>query len=409
MVLAACGSATAEPELPINTHQSVTVYTWWASGVEKQGLDKLAEVFEEQHPEIEFVNDGVMGGGGSATSKQYLQTRLETEDPPDTFAAHAGAELQDYIEDGYIQDLSELYEEFGLTDAFPDDLIDRLSTKDGKIYSVPSNIHRANLLWVNPLVLEQNELDPSGEYEDLDSFIADLETLRASGIEHPLSVGTTWPQVHLFETALLADLGPEAYSGLWNGSTDWMDPAVTTAIEHFEAMMSYTNPDRDELEWDGASEMVIEGSSAFNVMGDWALPAYDEAGKTFGEDYLVVPSPGTAGEFDFLADSFTMAAGILDEENAKAWLETVSSKKGQVEFNKIKGAIPARTDVDAGQFTPYQKEAIESFENDTIVSSLTHGAAVPVAQLSAITEATAAFNAGTLDIAGFQAALAESA
>ncbi|WP_460708108.1 ABC transporter substrate-binding protein [Myceligenerans halotolerans] len=410
LVLAACAAGTAGGAEPsARTHEKVAVYTWWAAGVEKQGLDKLVEVFREQHPGIEFVNDGLMGGGGSATSKEHLQSRLETEDPPDVFVAHAGAELQDYIKDDYIQDVSDLYTEFGLTEAFPQDLIDRLSTDDGKIYSIPSNIHRANLLWANPVVLEQNGIDPSGEYGSVDAFIADLEKLKGAGIDAPLSVGTTWPQVHLLETTLLADLGPEAYNGLWNDGTDWNDPRVTTALQHYETLMSYTNPDRDELEWDGASAMVIDGESAFNIMGDWALAAYETDDRKYGQDYRVVPAPGTSGTFDFLADSFTMSARILDEDSAKAWLQTVSSKEGQVAFNKIKGSIPARTDVDTGQFTEYQQTAIESFGKDTIVSSVTHGAAVPIAELGAITEAVRAFNSGSADLTEFQAALAASA
>ena len=410
--LTACAGGSVfggEPEAtaPLNTHDDVAVFTWWAEGVEQEGLNALVEVFDKQHPDIDFVNDGVTGGGGSA-AKTHLQSRLETQNPPDTFLAHAGAELQDYIKDGHIQDVSDLYDEFGLTEAFPPDLIERLSTDDGKIYSIPSNIHRANVMWVNPLVLEQNELDPSGEYEDLDSFIADLETLREAGIEYPLSIGTTWTQVHLFETVLLADLGTEAYNGLWDGSTDWMDPAVTVAIEHFKTLLSYTNEDRMDLDWQPPTERVIDGESAFNIMGDWALSAFDEQGKVHGEDFRTVPAPGTAGTFDFLADSFTMSTGILDEDGAKAWLETVSSKKGQVEFNKIKGAIPARKDVDTGQFSSYQKQATESFRNDEIVSSLAHGAAVSVSRLNAVTEATSDFNANG-DVEAFQAALAASA
>jgi glucose/mannose transport system substrate-binding protein len=294
LVLAGCGIGTAESAEPpsVRTHEKVAVYTWWAAGVEKKGLDKLVEVFEKQHPGIEFVNDGLMGGGGSSTSKEHLQSRLETQDPPDVFVAHAGAELQDYIKDERIQDVSHLYTEFGLTEAFPKDLIDRLSTKDGKIYSIPSNIHRANLLWMNPGVLERHGLNPSGEYQNLDAFIGALEKLKNAGVQAPLSVGTTWPQVHLFETTLLADLGAEAYSGLWDGSTDWNDPRVTTALQHYGKLMSYTNPDRDELEWDAASDMVIAGDSAFNVMGDWALAAYDTEGKIYGTDYRVVPAPG---------------------------------------------------------------------------------------------------------------------
>ncbi|GAB4085218.1 extracellular solute-binding protein [Myceligenerans cantabricum] len=409
LVLAACGDGSSGATPSLRSYEDVTVYTWWASGVEKQSLDKLAEVFAQEHPDIEFVNDGVMGGGGSATSKDSLQSRLETEDPPDTFVAHAGAELQDYIEDGYIQDVSGLYEEFGLTTAFPEDLIERLSTENGKIYSIPANIHRANLLWANPAVLTKHGIDPSAEYDTIDAFAADLEKLRNAGVKTPLSLGTTWPQVHLLETVLLADLGVEAYNGLWSGSTDWNSPEVTAALEDFETLLGYTNTDRDDLEWDKATERLIKGEAGFNIMGDWAVSAFEAENKKYGEDYVVVPSPGTSGTFDFLADSFVLSTGILDQENAEAWMETVGSKKGQVEFNKIKGSIPARTDIDAGQFTEYQKTAIKSFQEDTIVSSVAHGAAVPIAQLSAISDATAQFTAGATDVATFQAALAASA
>ncbi|MGO1236255.1 MAG: carbohydrate ABC transporter substrate-binding protein, partial [Microbacterium gubbeenense] len=109
----------------------VEVFTWWAAGTEKAGLDALVEVFGEQHPDVEFINGAVAGGAGSA-AKDLLQSRLQAGDPPDTFQAHAGAELQDYIDAAQVEDVSDLYEEFGLTEAFPQDLLDRL-TVDGAI------------------------------------------------------------------------------------------------------------------------------------------------------------------------------------------------------------------------------------------------------------------------------------
>ena len=84
LVLAGCGTGTADGAEPgPRTHEKVAVYTWWAAGVEKKGLDKLVEVFEEQHPEIEFVNDGLMGGGGSSTSlRPAALARSCGEEPP---------------------------------------------------------------------------------------------------------------------------------------------------------------------------------------------------------------------------------------------------------------------------------------------------------------------------------------
>jgi len=166
LALAACSSNGATPSSTGSGAQGaaseVEVFTWWASGSEKLGLDAMVSVFEKQHPDVKFINGAVAGGAGSA-AKDLLQSRLQANNPPDTFQAHAGAELTDYIDAGQIQDVSALYDQFKIRDVFPKDLIDLL-TVDGKIYSVPSNIHRANMVWANPTVLTAAGLDPAAKY-----------------------------------------------------------------------------------------------------------------------------------------------------------------------------------------------------------------------------------------------------
>ena len=407
LALSSCGSDDDDGgDTPAEGSDQVEVFTWWASGSEKLGLDAMVSVFDEQHPDVEFINGAVAGGAGSA-AKDLLQSRLQTNDPPDTFQAHAGAELSDYIAAGQVEDVSTLYDEFGLTDVFPADLIDRL-TVDGQIYSIPSNIHRANVVWANPAVLTEAGLDPEATYATLDDWFPALDAVQATG-KTALSVATTWTQVHLLETVLLADLGPEAYSGLWDGTTDWSGPEVTAALEDFEKLMSYTNTDRDGLDWPDATQQVMDGQAAYNIMGDWAVAAFEEAGKTAGTDFIYFPVPGTDGVFDFLADSFTLPVGAPHPDGAKAWLETVGSIEGQTAFNKAKGSIPARTDADPSEFSEYQQSAITSFGEDTIVSSLAHGAATPIATLNAISDATSKFTSGASDLATFQSELATAA
>ncbi|TDE97456.1 carbohydrate ABC transporter substrate-binding protein [Occultella glacieicola] len=384
----------------------VEVFTWWAAGSELTGLEALEAVFAEQHPDFTFVNGAVAGGAGSA-AKDLLQTRMQAGDPPDTFQAHAGAELTDYISAGQIEDISDLYTEFGLTDAFPQDLLDLL-TVDGAIYSVPSNIHRSNVVWANPTVLEAAGIDPSAVPADIDAWIADLEAVQATGVT-ALSVATTWTQVNLLETVLMADLGPEAYIGLWNGETDWAGAEVTGALEHFETLMSFTNTDRDGLDWPEATQMVIDGTAAYNVMGDWAVAAFEEQGVERGPGFVDFPVPGSDGQFGFLADSFTLPVGAPNPDGATAWLETVGSLEGQVAFNQAKGSIPARTDADPADFSEYQQTAIESYANDAIVPSLAHGAAAPIAWSTAISDATSKYTTGGSDLATYQEELAAAA
>ncbi|MPV87395.1 extracellular solute-binding protein [Georgenia ruanii] len=383
----------------------VEVFTWWAQGSEKAGLDALVDVFGQQHGDVKFVNGAVAGGAGSA-AKDLLQSRLQAGDPPDTFQAHAGKELTDYINAAQLEDISSLYDEFKLRDAFPQDLVDLL-TVDGKIYSIPSNIHRSNVVWANPAVLEEAGVDPAAVPADIDAWLADLEKVKATG-KTPLSVATTWTQVNLLETVLMADLGAEAYNGLWDGSTDWKGAEVTAALEDFQKLMSYTNADRDGLDWPEATQMVIDGNAAYNVMGDWAVAAFEEQDKARGTDFVDFPVPGSDSMFGFLADSFTLPVGAPHPDGAKAWLETVGSLEGQTAFNKAKGSIPARTDAKPSDFSEYQQSAIEAYGKDSIVPSLAHGAATPVAVLNAISDATSKFTTGASDLAAYQQDLAKA-
>ena len=90
--LAACSDDGDKKPGATGGGSEVEVFTWWASGSEKLGLDALVKVFNTQHPDVKFVNGAVAGGAGSA-AKELLQTRLQQKNPPDTFQAHAGAEL----------------------------------------------------------------------------------------------------------------------------------------------------------------------------------------------------------------------------------------------------------------------------------------------------------------------------
>ncbi|MDR1426183.1 MAG: ABC transporter substrate-binding protein [Bifidobacteriaceae bacterium] len=408
-------AATDEAETPDDSTEAggsdvsgdVEVFTWWTAGSEALGLEALQGVLAAKYPDVNFINGGVTGGGGSA--KELLQTRLQANQPPDSFQVHAGKEAQDYIDAGQVTDVSALYEEFGLTDVFPQDLLDML-TQDGKIYTIPSNVHRANVLWASVPALEQAGIDPQATtYASVDDFIADLQKIQDSTDLIPLSIGGTWTQVHLLECVLIAELGPEAYLGLFDGTTDWAGSEVGGALEKFGTLIGFTNDDRDQYDWEPASQMVVDGTAVFNVMGDWVPALLDSTGLVDGTDYVWAPAPGTDGVYDFLADSFSLAQGAPHPDGAKAWLDVISSADGQEAFNKVKGSIPARTDLDLAAlgFSDYQQQAAQSFATDAIVGSIQHGAAATIQQGNATNDAVSKFTtSGSTDLETFQSELA---
>jgi ABC-type xylose transport system substrate-binding protein len=388
------GETTAPPAA-----DSVEVFSWWTGGGEAAGLEAMMGVFKAANPNIEFVNAAVAGGAGT-NARAVLATRLQAGDPPDSWQGHAGQELiGTYVDGGQIEPLNDLYKAEGWLEVMPKTLIPLIS-KDGNIYSVPVNIHRANVLWYNPTVLKDNGVEVPTTMEE---WFTAMDTLQKAGVQ-PLALGEQWTKMHLLETVLLGTLGAEKYNGLWDGATDWSSPEVKTALDNYAKVLTYANSDSSSLSWQDAAQLVINGDAAFNVMGDWAEGYFRELGKKPNEDYGWAATPGSDGVFQFLSDSFVLAVGAPHPDGATAWLKIAGSKAGQEAFNPVKGSICARTDCDKALFGEYLQSAMEDWSSNVVVGSLTHGVVANDSWKTEIDTALGLFIAdGKVD--GFQAAL----
>lgn len=413
LLLAACGGTAEEApveeapaeEAPVEEPAGVAdveVFSWWTAGGEAEGLSAMIEIFAEDYPEYNLVNAAVAGGAGT-NARAVLATRLSAGDPPESWQGHAGQELiGTYVAAGQLQPLNDLYESNGWYDVMPESLIPLIS-EGGNIYSVPVNIHRANVMWYSPSLLDENGVEPPATWDD---FFAVAETLEAAGIT-PLALGEQWTVMHLFETVLLGTMSVEDYNGLWDGSTDWAGPEVTAAIETFQRILEFTNSDASTLSWDQAAQLVADGDAAFNIMGDWAEGYFKSLELAPVEGFGWAPSPGTGGVFQFLSDSFVLPVGTSNEAGALAWLTVAGSKAGQEAFNPIKGSICARTDCDATLFDEYLQSAMDDWSTDIVVGSLTHGAVANDNWKSEIDTALGLFLADG-DAEAFQANLAQA-
>jgi glucose/mannose transport system substrate-binding protein len=359
----------------------------------------MLKIFQAQYPNVNLINATVAGGAG-VNARAVLATRMQGGDPPGSFQVHAGHELVDtYAVSGQMEPLTFLYKEEGWLDVYPQDLIKILSY-NGEIWSVPVNIHRANVMWYNKAVFADNNLQPP---KTMDEFFTVAEKLKAAGII-PLALGESWTEVHLFETVLLGTLGPDKYIGLWAGTTDWKSAEVTKALENYDRMLTYVNEDFAALTWDQATQLVIDGTAAMNVMGDWAEGYFKSKGWTPDAEFGWAASPGSTGAFDALSDSFGLPKNAPNRDAVLAWLKICGSKAGQDAFNPIKGSIPARTDGDRSLYDVYLQSAMDDFASNKIVPSLAHGAAAAPSWQQAVTEAVGLFIANR-DVAVFQQAL----
>ncbi|GLX00196.1 ABC transporter substrate-binding protein [Microtetraspora sp. NBRC 16547] len=407
LTLTACGGSGDKAAGGGQSEQKkVEVFSWWTGPGEADGLKAMREIFEKGNPGFTFYDAAVAGGSGDQ-ARALLASKLQANQPPDTFQGHAGAELQGYIKAGKLEPLNFLYDELKLKDVLPQELIDQISVQ-GQVYSVPVNIHRSNVLWFNPSVLKDAGISEAPK--TIEEFIADLGKVKETG-KIPLSIGSQWTAVHLLESVLLGSLGTDAYNQLWTANADWSGANVTKALENFKTILSYAGTPQED--WQPAAKQVADGEAAFNIMGDWAYgyfhnPAPGGLGKTSKTDFDWAASPGTDGTFMWLSDSFTLPKGAPNKDGAVAWLKVAASKEGQDAFNPKKGSIPARKDADKSLYQDYLAWDLEQWSSDKLAGSIQHGVVANDAWRTEINDAVGLFQQDQ-DVAKFQQALIAAA
>ncbi|WHY74727.1 ABC transporter substrate-binding protein [Fictibacillus enclensis] len=375
LILSACSqSSSSEPDNKKSSGK-LEIFSWWTGAGEEDGLKALIKLFKEKNPDIPVENAAVAGGAGT-NAKAVLASRMQGNDPPATFQVHGGAELNDgWVAAGKMEPLDDLYDKEGWKDKFPKQLIDMVS-KDGKIYSVPVDIHRGNVLWYNKKVFADNNLQAPKTF---DEFFKVADKLKAKGIT-PLALGDKepWTATMIFENILLGTLGNEDYQKLWTGDLKFDDPKVKKAAETFKKMLSYVNDDHSSRNWQDASQLVAKGDAAMNIMGDWAKGYFvNDLKLKVNEDFGWVATPGSEGQFMIITDTFGLPKGVKNAKDVKQFLSLLGSVEGQDAFNPLKGSIPARTDADESKYDEYGKQTMKEFKEAKLAPSLAHGSAAP--------------------------------
>ena len=347
------------------------IFSWW-SGDEGPALAALVKQYEAKYPGVKVDNATVTGGAGT-NAKAVLKTRMLGGDPPDSFQVHAGQELTGtWVVADRMDDLSSLYKSEGWMSKFPKAVIDLVSYK-GVPYSVPVDVHRSNVMWYQPATLKKYGVTAPTSWA---SFITTCATLKAKGLATPLVMGENWTQQMIWESVAVGVLGPKGWNDLWSGKLKFTDPRVVGTFTTYGKVLDCANKDASGLSWQQATDRMLAGQAAFNIMGDWAAGYLTTTKKLKpGTDFAWSASPNTNGTFIMLADSFGLPKGVKDKAEVMNWLKLLGSKDGQDTFNPLKGSIAARTDSDLGKYSVYSQSAAKDWKSKVIVGSMVHGAA----------------------------------
>lgn len=361
--------------------KEITFYTWWA-GLEEPAIKALVESYTKKTG-VNVIRTAVPGGAG-VNAKFAIIALIMAGKPPEAFQVHCGPEMISYFlaapnKEADFVDLTQVGKEIGATET----AVGRVCMLSGKLYTLPVNLHRANLIFMNKQVLDANGIKPPRTLEEL---VAASKALHAKGIPAMVQAGADlFTVLHLWEQIFLAVGGPEKFIQFMYGTLDPNDESIRRATEIFLELAATFPPDWPALDWTAAVDRVVRGLGAFHVDGDWAVGLIYTAYKdvemcpidsiTPTCKIIVAPFPGTEGIYNMVVDAVAVPKGPLQDTGVD-FAKYFASREGQRVFNPLKGSIAIYPDIEPDIYpTVIQKWEVEQYRNSRYqVFSLTHGA-----------------------------------
>jgi glucose/mannose transport system substrate-binding protein len=375
---------------------SVEVLHWWTSGGEAAALNVLKQDLEKEG--VAWQDMPVAGGGGEQ-AMTALRARVTSGNPP-IAVQMLGFDITDWAKQGVVADLNDLAGKQGWDKVVPPAL-QAFSKYDGKWIAAPVNVHSTNWVWANKEIFDKLGLKQPTSWDEL---IAALDKIKAAGYTAVAHGGQPWQEATIFDAVVMATGGPEFYKKAFIDldSAALGSDTMVQAFERLSKLRSYVDDNFSGRDWNLASAMVIDGKAGVQFMGDWAKGEFLNAGKKPGQDFLCFRFPGTQGTVTFNSDQFVMFKVGEDRKAAQEKLASaIMAPSFQVAFNKIKGSVPARTDVDGSGLDACgqqgMKELAEASQKGTLFGSMAHGHAAPAAvKVATYDVITAEFN-GEMD------------
>jgi glucose/mannose transport system substrate-binding protein len=339
---------------------------WWTSAGEAAALKVFADAFAKTGNT--WVDAAIGGGGGAAVPA--IVSRIAGGNPMGATVMVHGRQAEELVQAGLMRDLTELAEKEGWKDVVrPASLLDSC-TFEGKIYCVPTNIHSQQWMWISIPVFEKAGVPVP---KDWNEFVAAAPALEAAGII-PIAFGPDGFQSYLtFNTIIASVGGPELYTTIY-GERDMEVIRGPEVAKLFAAMSDFRRLSAQSRvgNWNEASNQLITGVAAAQIMGDWAQAEFTTAGLAAGTDYDCLPGLGLHAIVNTGGNAFYFP--VLEDaaaSDAQLALASVMIKpEVQVGFNLAKGSLPVRGDVKVETTNVCMQKGLDILATGTIIPAV---------------------------------------
>ncbi|WP_229709012.1 ABC transporter substrate-binding protein [Silvimonas iriomotensis] len=366
---------------PARAQETVDVLHWWTSASERHAADYLADRLQDEG--VTWQDAAIPGGAGVGAMK-VLKSRVLSGKAPDA-AQLIGPAISEWADLGLLLELDNVARRANWSDKlFP--TVASVIRMRGHVVAAPLGIHRINTLFYNQAIFTKLGLAAPRSWPE---FERTADAISRAGYT-PLAQSTeSWQIATLFETLLLSETGPAMYRDLLvrRNANAWYDVRVTRALERLRRLKHWMPQNLSERPWQDEAADLARGKAAMWIMGDWGKGELQAMGLTPGDQFGCTAVPGTADAHLYSIDTLVMFTGDYANQSAQEKLaQMVASPAVQAGYNKIKGSVPVRRDVDPSTLDPCARQSWTTFGRGQAVQapSLVHRMATDEALKDAI-------------------------
>ena len=272
------------------------------SGGDNRFMTEMVDAFNAEHPDIQVKQTN------SRLDDYYqrLRTAILAGNAPDVAIIHTTS-LPQFVQNGYIEDLSEPATRAGLDpDGFNPNIMDA-ATYDGRLYSVPLDTHALVMYYNKTHLAAAGVLDEEGRPiiaegpEGFEAFLSRIRDAVPSDVAPMAQPSTRIDSVWLWWSL---------YNQMEGGGVFYNADATEAAIDNPKALQALEfvyglyeqrliPPDIND-----AFKLFYDGKAAVLITGMWGTGAFETAPSL---DFGVVPVPVLYDRPAMWGDSHTLA------------------------------------------------------------------------------------------------------
>ncbi len=284
-------------------------------------LDKLANIFHEQNPNITLEIESV--------GKDYLtvlKTKIASDDIPDIYAVQGAIYMRTYVDEGILEDLT--------NEPFMKRIADAAKpavTYNGKIYALPLDLAGLGVIYNKSLFKKAGIGDPPKTVSELKDVIRKLKGIGV--IPFGVAFKEEWTLRHMFAMGQAATVEPIKFADEMNaGKTQFWNDKMNKAFETFDLIAANCNDKPFESDYTNETTIFAQEKVAMMTQGLWAMMNVFKVNPDIDAGMFGLPAFEDPGMARLMVD-VDYRIGI----NAKS--EHVAAAKKFLDFMTSKNAV----------------------------------------------------------------------